>query len=300
MKGDNTLTDFGQLLTAMVTPFNDRLEIDYDKITDLIEHLIKTGTDTLVIGGTTGEPSTLSKAEKKSLFKFVVEEVRGRCKVIAGTGTNDTKSSIEMTREAEEMGVDGILLVVPYYNKPSQEGLYQHFKTISDSTNLPIILYNIPGRTAANLSVDTILRLSKIDNIIGVKEASGDLSKVAFILEKTPSGFRIYSGDDSLALPVLSVGGHGVISVASHVIGSEMKMMITSFLAGKVKEAADIHRKLLPIFEGLFITTNPSPVKFALQTKGIHVGSVRLPLVPVTDSEAVFITDLFEEFYRRF
>lgn len=300
MKGDSTLTDFGQLLTAMVTPFNDRLEIDYDKITDLIEHLIKTGTDTLVIGGTTGEPSTLSKAEKKSLFKFVVEEVRGRCKVIAGTGTNDTKLSIEMTREAEEMGVDGILLVVPYYNKPSQEGLYQHFKTISDSTNLPIILYNIPGRTAANLSVDTILRLSKIDNIIGVKEASGDLSKVAFILEKTPPGFKVYSGDDSLALPVLSVGGHGVISVASHVIGSEMKMMITSFLAGKVKEAADIHRKLLPIFEGLFITTNPSPVKFALQTKGIHVGSVRLPLVPVTDSEAAFIIDLFEGFYRRF
>ncbi|OLN21338.1 4-hydroxy-tetrahydrodipicolinate synthase [Domibacillus antri] len=291
--------DFGRLITAMITPLNDKLEIDYEKTNHLIEHLIKTGTDTLVICGTTGEPSTLSKEEKLSLFKFVVDQVRGRCKVIAGTGTNNTKSSIEMTKEAEKLGVDGILLVVPYYNKPSQEGLFQHFKAISNSTDLPIFLYNIPGRTAVNLSLDTIIRLSQINNIISIKEASGDLSKIALILEKAPLGFKVYSGDDSLALPILSIGGHGVISVASHVVGSEMKTMITTFLMGKVKEAADMHRKLIPIFDGLFITTNPAPVKFALEMKGIPVGSVRLPLVPVNNSEAEFITSLFEDFHRK-
>ncbi|MFJ5624732.1 4-hydroxy-tetrahydrodipicolinate synthase [Peribacillus loiseleuriae] len=292
------MTDFGHLLTAMVTPFNDKLEIDYEKTKQLIEHLINTGTDTLVVCGTTGEPATLSKEEKLSLYKFVVEQVQERCKVIASTGSNDTKSSIELTQEAQNIGVDGILLVVPYYNKPSQEGLFQHFKAIANSTELPIMLYNIPGRSLVDLTADTILRLSQFRNITSIKEASGDLSKVAYLLEKAPSGFKVYSGDDSLALPILSIGGHGVVSVASHIIGREIKTMITSFLKGKVGESADIHRMLLPIFEGLLITTNPSPVKYALEKQGISVGSVRLPLVPVTESEANLITSLLEDFHR--
>jgi 4-hydroxy-tetrahydrodipicolinate synthase len=189
------------------------------------------------------------------------------------------------------------LLVAPYYNNPSQEGLFQHFKAIANSTDLPIMLYNIPGRSVVDLATDTILRLSQIKNITSIKEASGDLSKIAYVLEKAPPGFKVYSGDDSLALPILSLGGHGVVSVASHIIGSEIKTMITSFLKGKVKESADIHRMLLPIFEGFFITTSPSPVKYALEKQGIPVGSVRLPLVPVTESEANIIDNLFEKFY---
>jgi len=298
MGGEISMTDFGRLMTAMVTPFNDELKIDYEKTKRLIEHLIRTGTDTIVICGTTGEPSTLSDEEKLSLFKFAVEQVKGRCKVIANTGTNNTKASIELTQEATKLGVDGILLVVPYYNKPSQEGLYQHFKSIADSTHLPIMLYNIPGRTAINLSVDTMIRLSKINNITSVKEASGNLSTIAHLINNTPEEFKVYSGDDSLALPLLSIGGHGVVSVASHIIGHHIKTMINTFLAGKVKEAADMHRKMLPIFEGLFITTNPSPVKHALEVQGIPVGAVRLPLVQVNKDEGAFITSLLDHFKK--
>jgi len=288
------MTDFGRLMTAMVTPFNNHLEIDYKQTKHLIEHLIKTGTDTIVVCGTTGEPSTLSDEEKLLFIQFVVEQVQGRCKVIAGTGTNNTKNSIELTIQASQLGVDGILLVVPYYNKPSQEGLFQHFSSIAKSTDLPVILYNIPGRTGINLTKETIVRLSKIHNITAVKEASGDLSTSAYLLDHTPTGFQIYAGDDSLTLPLLSIGGHGVVSVASHIIGSEMKLMIDNFLAGKVKQAAEMHRSMLPIFEGLFITTNPSPVKFALEKQGIPVGSVRLPLVPVNKQEAEFIITLLD------
>ncbi|RFB13618.1 4-hydroxy-tetrahydrodipicolinate synthase [Bacillus sp. HNG] len=292
------MTEFGRLMTAMVTPFNDELKIDYEKTDKLIEHLIKTGTDTIVVCGTTGEPSTLSNEEKLSLIKFAVEQVKGRCKVIASTGTNNTRVSVELTKKATKIGVDGILLVSPYYNKPSQEGLYQHFKTIAESTHLPIMLYNIPGRTAINISPETIIRLSKINNITSVKEASGDLSAAAYLLDKAPEGFKVYSGDDSLALPLLSIGGHGVVSVASHVIGHQIKTMIDNFLSGKVEEAAHMHRKMLPTFEGLFVTTNPSPVKYALEMQGIHVGSVRLPLVPVNEQEAEYITSILEHFQK--
>jgi 4-hydroxy-tetrahydrodipicolinate synthase len=292
-----TMTDFGRLMTAMVTPFNDKLEIDYEKAKQLIEHLIHTGTETLVVCGTTGEPSTLSNKEKLSLYKFVVEQVQGRCKVMASTGSNDTRSSIKLTKEAQNIGVDGILLVAPYYNNPSQEGLFQHFKSIAESTDLPIMLYNIPGRSVVDLTADTILRLSQIKNITSIKEASGDFSKIAYLLEQAPPGFKVYSGDDSLALPILSIGGYGVVSVASHIVGKEIKTMMTTFLDGKVQESAKIHRKLLPIFEGLFITTSPSPVKYALEKYGIPVGSVRLPLVPVTKDEANVIDSLLNELH---
>ncbi|HJV46684.1 MAG TPA: 4-hydroxy-tetrahydrodipicolinate synthase [Bacillota bacterium] len=288
------MVDFGRLLTAMVTPFNEELEVDFDKASHLVDHLINTGTDTIVVCGTTGESPTLSNDEKVALFKHVVGVAAGRAKVIAGTGSNNTKASIELTKKAEAVGVDGTLLVVPYYNKPSQEGLYQHFKAIAESTKLPGMLYNIPGRSAVNMSVETILRLSEIPNITSVKEASGDLSAVAMLVERSNEQFRVYSGDDKLALPSMSVGGYGVVSVASHVIGSEMKAMIEAFVEGKVNEAAALHRRLLPIFEGLFITSNPVPVKYALEQKGIAVGSVRLPLVPLNEREAQFIETLIK------
>ncbi len=286
------MSDFGRLLTAMVTPFNAEFEIDYEKTKELIEHLIKTGTDTIVVGGSTGEPASLSMDEKLRLFKFAVERAQGRVKIIAGTGTNDTRSSIRLTRKAQQTGIDGVLLVAPYYNKPSQEGLYQHFKSIAANTDLPVVLYNIPGRSAVNISTETLLRLSRIENITAIKEASGDLSKVGYLIENVPPGFKIYSGDDSLALPILSIGGYGVISVASHIAGSEIKGLITAYLKGRVKEAAETHRQLLPIFEGLFIAANPSPVKFALSEHGINVGTVRLPLVSLTEGESKHITEI--------
>ena len=288
------MVDFGRLLTAMVTPFNDDLELDFERVDGVVEHLIATGTDTIVVAGTTGESPTLSSSEKIALFKRVVEKASGRAKVIAGTGNNNTKASIELTQQAEEAGVDGIMLVVPYYNKPSQEGLYQHFKAIAEATTLPVMLYNIPGRSAINMTVDTILRLAEVPNITSVKEASGDLSAVATIVERSPEGFKVYSGDDKLAIPTLSVGGYGVVSVASHVVGNELKAMIDAFVAGEVDKASSLHRKNLPIFEGLFITANPVPVKYALEKQGVAVGPVRLPLVPVTEQEAKFIDSLFE------
>lgn len=277
--------NFGQVVTAMVTPFDSQGEIDYAATESLINHLIKTGTDALVVAGTTGESPTLSTEEKINLFKHVVQVVNGRIPVIAGTGGNNTQSSIQLTKQAEEAGVDAIMLVTPYYNKPSQEGLYQHFKAIAESTKLPIMLYNIPGRSAVNVFPETIIRLSKVDNIVAVKEASGNLEAMAQIIAETDSNFTLYSGDDSLTLPVLSIGGVGVVSVASHIIGQELQEMITLFKKGDVEQAAALHRHLLPLMKVLFIAPNPVPVKEALVMQGLDVGSVRLPLTPLTEHE---------------
>lgn len=276
---------FGRLITAMVTPFDDNLRVDYAAVERLLDHLFATGTDSVVVAGTTGEAPTLSKEEKLELFRFVVEKARGRGKVIAGTGGNNTAETVKLTQLAEEAGVDGILSVVPYYNKPSQEGLYQHFRAIAESTRLPIILYNIPGRTGINMSAETVVRLSAIDNIVAVKESSGNLSQMATIIEQTPDDFLLYSGDDNLLLPAMAVGAVGVVSVASHVVGREMKEMIETFLTGDVTRAAALHRKLLPLFEGLFMAPNPVPVKAALNMMGIPVGGVRLPLVPLDETQ---------------
>lgn len=276
---------FGRMLTAMVTPFNSEGQIDFQKVTEVVNHLIATGTDGIVVAGTTGESPTLTSEEKLSLYKHVVEVANGRVPVIAGTGSNNTYASIEATKQAEETGVDGIMLVTPYYNKPNQEGMYQHFKAIAEATKLPVMLYNIPGRSATGLTVDTVVRLSKIPNIVCIKEASGDLEAMAQIIEQTDEDFVLYSGDDSITLPVLAIGGVGVVSVAAHVIGNEMKEMIDQFLQGKHQEAAALHRKLLPVMEALFAAPSPVPVKTALSMLGIDVGSVRLPLVPLTDSE---------------
>lgn len=277
--------NFGQIVTAMVTPFDIEGEIDYSATKNLVEHLIANGTDSIVVAGTTGESPTLSTEEKIALFKFVVQEVKNRIPVIAGTGSNDTRASIHLTREAEKCGVDGIMLVAPYYNKPSQEGLYQHFTVISEATTLPVMIYNVPGRTACNIDADTIVRLSEIDNIVCVKDASADLDAMAEIISRTSDDFLLYSGDDGLTLPVLAIGGVGVVSVSAHVVGNEMQNMMNTFRTGNVEEAGLMHRELLPTFKALFSAPSPTPLKAALNMNGIQVGEVRLPLVPLNEEQ---------------
>jgi 4-hydroxy-tetrahydrodipicolinate synthase len=269
----------------MVTPFNEHGDIDFEATRNLIEHLIANGTDSLVVSGTTGESPTLTTAEKVQLFKFAVKVVNGRVPVIAGTGSNNTRESVELTMLAEDVGVDGVMLVAPYYNKPCQEGMFQHFQTIAAATSLPVMLYNVPGRTVINIAVDTVVRLAAIPNIVAIKEASGNLDAMAEIIEQTPAGFSLYSGDDGLTIPVLSIGGVGVVSVASHIVGNEMQTMIQNFKMGNVKEAASDHRKLLPLMNALFAAPNPSPLKAALNLKGIQVGGVRLPMIPLNDEQ---------------
>ncbi|MGD6854564.1 4-hydroxy-tetrahydrodipicolinate synthase [Bacillus infantis] len=285
---------FGRVSTAMVTPFDKKGHVDFTKTTQLINHLIENGTDSLVVAGTTGESPTLTKEEKLALFKHVVKVVDKRIPVIAGTGSNDTYASVEMTKKAEQIGVDAVMVVAPYYNKPNQEGLYQHFKTVAESTSLPVMVYNIPGRSVVNIAPETVIRLSQIPNIKAVKEASGDLNSMTAIIAGTDEDFLLYSGDDGLTLPAMAIGAAGVVSVASHVIGIEMQSMISSFLDGNVGEAAVKHQKLLPLMEGLFAAPSPVPVKTALQLKGIDTGSVRLPLVPLTEQERAALLSLFQ------
>ncbi len=290
--------NFGKILTAMVTPFDHKGNIDFSKTTKLVEYLIKNGSDGLVIAGTTGESPTLTKEEKVALFKHVVKVVQKRVPVIAGTGSNNTHASIELTKQAEEAGVDAVMLVAPYYNKPNQQGLYLHFKTIAETTKLPVMLYNVPGRSIVNLSVDTIVRLSEIDNIVCVKEASGDLDQITEIITKTADDFKVYSGDDTLTLPTFSIGGDGIVSVASHVVGNEMQSMISAYLDGDVRKAAEWHGKLLPVMNEMFSAPSPTPVKTALQILGIDVGSVRLPLIPLSEQERVRLNSLLNDFAK--
>lgn len=276
---------FGRLLTAMVTPFDYNGNINYEKTKEVINHLIQNGTEGIIITGTTGESPTLTEDEKVDFIRFVVQYVNKRIPVIAGTGSNNTRASIVLTKKAEAIGVDGVMLVTPYYNKPSQEGMYQHFKTIAESTCLPVMLYNIPGRSAVGMSVETIIRLSKIENITSIKEASGNLDMMTSIIHETDDDFDLYSGDDSLTLPVLAIGGRGVVSVSSHIIGVEMQRMITSYMNGDPRQSSLIHQQLLPTMKALFSAPNPTPVKEALCMIGLNVGNVRLPLIPLTDQE---------------
>jgi len=287
--------DFGRVLTAMVTPFKKDRTIDFDQVKKLARYLVQSGSDGLVVAGTTGESPTLTKEEKVELFRVVVEEVGGDAVVIAGTGGNNTSASIELTQAAAKVGVDGVMLVGPYYNKPSQEGLYQHFKTIAQSTNLPVILYNVPGRTAVNLQPQTVVRLSKIDNIVAIKEASGNLDQVSELRRSLPDHFAIYSGDDSLTLPIMALGGKGVISVAAHLIGSRIQEMINAYTSGNVTMATKIHCSVFPVFKGMFITTNPVPLKAALNMLGWQVGAPRLPLVEATPEEKESIKKILAE-----
>ncbi len=267
----------------MITPFDANGLVDYVVAEKLAAHLADNGSDALVVCGTTGESPVLTWDDEYELFKVVQQAVRGKAKVIAGTGSNSTREAIAATEKAAKLGLDGSLQVVPYYNKPPQEGLYQHFKAIAASApELPIMLYNIPGRTGQNLQVDTIKRLAEVPNIVAIKEASGSLDHASEIRRVTPTEFAIYSGDDSLTLPLLAVGGSGVVSVASHLVGSHLQQMIQAFTAGQPQEALQIHLRLLPLFKALFLTTNPIPVKAALALQGWQVGTPRLPLVELS------------------
>lgn len=277
--------DFGRILTAMVTPFGKDLSVDYAQAKKLARYLVESGSEGLVVAGTTGESPTLTKEEKIELFRVIVEEVGGKAAVIAGTGGNNTAESVALTRAAEKVGVDGVMLVGPYYNKPSQEGLYQHFKTVAESTDLPVMLYNIPGRTAVNILPSTVERLAQVENIVAIKEASGSLDQVSELRRILPDSFAIYSGDDSMTLPIMALGGKGVISVAAHVVGPKIKEMINAFTSGNITMATKLHIELFPVFKAMFITTNPVPVKAALNLLGWQVGSPRLPLVEANETE---------------
>ena len=272
------MVDFGRLLTAMVTPFDDDGELDYGQARRLASALVASGSDGLVIGGTTGESPSMSDDEKVRLFAEVKEEVGQRATVIAGTTDNNHRKSVELSREAESVGVDGLLLTVPAYNKPPQEGLYQHFKVIAGATSLPGLLYNVPSRTSLNMTAETTLRLAEIDNVVGVKEASSDLVQITQIVDGAPDGFRVWSGNDDETFPIMCVGGHGIVSVASNIIGLQIKAMMGMVLEGDVERAAAEHRRLLPIFKALFWVTNPIPIKYAVARAGFEVGKPRLPM----------------------
>lgn len=278
--------DFGEVITAMVTPFDDAGKLNLETTGQLVEHLISNGSDSILLSGTTGESPTLTDDEKIELFTYVVKKYGSKTKIIAGTGSNDTKHSIELSKEAEKAGVDAVLLVTPYYNKPNQTGLFKHFEAVASEIKIPVILYNVPSRTLCNISAKLCIELSKIKNIIGIKDASTDFRQIADIISGTPDGFLVYSGNDGDTLPMLSLGAHGVISVASHLIGNEIKKMISLFKEGSIAEAAKLHRWLLDMFYGIFIVSNPIPIKAAVNLYGINVGNPRLPLTCMSDSEA--------------
>lgn len=271
--------ELGRVLTAMATPFDHEGEVDYDQAKRLALALLEAGSDGLVVAGTTGEAPTLSHDEKLALFREVKDAVGDRGAVIAGTGTNNTAASIDLSREAESIGVDALLLTAPYYSRPPQEGLFRHFQAIAAATSLPCILYNIPSRTAVNVTAETQLRLAEIPNMAGVKEASGDLDQIAEIIEGAHD-FLVWSGDDQMALPVVAIGGYGVIGVSTHLVGLQMRAMIEAQLDGRGAEAATIHRRLLPLMKTLMTTApNPIPLKYALNHVGFQVGGLRLPLI---------------------
>ena len=266
-------------MTAMITPFKDDGSVNYEVAEELAAHLVDNGSDTLVVCGTTGESPTLSWSEEYELFRVVQKAVSSQAKIMAGTGSNSTQEAIEATQKAAKLGLDGSLQVVPYYNKPPQEGLYQHFRAIAQATpDLPMMLYNIPGRTGVGLQPETVAHLAEISNIVAIKEASGNLDQVSQIRRLTPPEFKIYSGDDSLTLPLLAVGGSGVVSVASHLVGNRLQHMIEAFEAGNVQVATETHLQLFGLFKALFLMTNPIPVKAALNLQGWKVGHTRPPL----------------------
>lgn len=273
------MVKFGRVLTAMITPFKEDGSVNYAVAEQLAVHLADRGTDSLVVCGTTGESPTMTWDEEYELFQVVQKAVAGKALVIAGAGSNSTREAIVATQKAAKLGLDGCLQVVPYYNKPPQEGLYNHFRAIAQSApELPIMLYNIPGRTGQNMLPETVARLAEIPNIVAVKEASGNLDQASQIRCLTSPEFAIYSGDDSLTLPMLAVGGSGVVSVASHLVGEQLQQMIKAFEAGQVQVATQIHLQLFDLFKALFLTTNPILVKTALKLQGWDVGSTRPPL----------------------
>ena len=290
------MRQLGRLLTAMVTPFDENGEVNYEQAKRLALALLDSGSEGVVVVGTTGESPTLIRDEEMRLFAEVKSVVGDRGTIVAGTGSNSTAEALETTKGAEKIGVDACLLVVPYYNKPTQEGLYQHFKTIAEGTSLPCILYNVPSRTITSLSVDTIVKLSQIDNIIGIKEASGNLDQVSKIISNAREGFLIWSGNDSDTMLILTLGGYGVISVASHLVGRQIKEMIDNIVSGRVNEAAAIHNRLLPLVNALFVVSNPIPIKYALNYIGFNVGKPRLPLTEADEKSASLIREALKNY----
>jgi len=280
---------FGRLLTAMVTPFDAKGEVDYAQAKKLARALIKSGSDGLVVSGTTGETPTLTTDEKLRLFAEVKAELGGKGAVIAGTGNYNTRESIELTKEAEKLGVDGCLLVVPYYNRPTQEGMFRHFSAIAEATSLPCIMYNVPSRTSSNLAAETVIRLSKVGNIVAVKEASANFRQISEIIQGVGDGFLVYSGNDGDTFPLMAMGGYGVVGVITHLVGIQTKDMMNKLLAGKVSEAAAIHRRLLPLVDAMFLVANPIPLKYAMNHLGFRVGPTRLPLCEPDEKTAAAI-----------
>lgn len=287
--------DFGRLITAMATAFDDTGELDEIGIKGLVNHLIDNGTTSIVAAGTTGESPTLSHQEKLRLFEWTLEGADNRVPVIAGTGSNDTESSVKLSKEAEKLGVQGLLLVAPYYNRPSQEGLYAHFRTIADAVTIPVMLYNVPSRTGVNIDTDTILRLAELPNVVAVKEASGNMNQILRIAAEKPDELFLYSGDDKLTLPMMAVGAYGVVSVAAHLVGQEMVRMMDAFAEGDLRSAAMWQGRLLPIFEALFASSSPSPLKAALRHLGLSGGKLRLPLV---EAPADVVDELLRQLTR--
>jgi 4-hydroxy-tetrahydrodipicolinate synthase len=286
----------GRLLTAMVTPFKENGEIDYEQAKKLALALLSSGSDGVVVAATTGEAPTLTWEEEMRLFTEVKSAVGGRGTVVAYTGSNSTTEAVDATQRAEKIGVDACLSVVPYYNKPSQEGIYQHFKTIAENTSLPLIMYNIPSRVVVNMTVETIVRLSQIDNIIGVKEANGDMAHVALTLNNARENFLIWSGNDNDTFPIMALGGYGTIGVVTHLVGRQVKEMMDNILKNNVHAAAAIHRHLVPLVNSLFIQPNPAPLKYALNHLGFYVGKPRLPLTEPDEKSAALIRDILKNY----
>ena len=294
----NTVTEprFGRMIPAMVTPFDENLELDLKQARALARRLVEGGSDALVINGTTGESPTVFYPQKMKLFEAVVAEVGGEVPIIANVGDNCTADTVDFAQDVQKLGVDAFMLVVPYYNKPPQEGLYQHFKTIAESVDLPCILYNIPGRCVINMTAETTLRLANdVENIVAIKEASGNLEQVAAIIKDTPDGFDVYSGDDSLTYEMMKLGAAGVISTAGNVSPARMKEITTLCAAGNFEEAKKAHDAFLPLMDELFVTANPIMVKEALNLAGFPVGGVRLPLVNATEEQSAHLVQVMKE-----
>ena len=278
--------EFGKYLSVIVTPFNPDNTINYDAILKVANYMIDGGVEGLIIAATGGESATMSLEERIALTKFMKREVGNRVPIIVGTGTNNTAASIETTKAIEAAGADAVLLVSPYYNKPNQEGLYQHFKAIAESTSLPVFLYNVPGRTGVSIAPDTIARLAQVPNIYGMKDASGNMDNLTTLLRTVPEHFKVYTGDDNLAVPALSIGVYGLISVCAQVAPAPIKEMMDAFRAGELEKAAKMHRDLFPLLDVMFIASNPVPTKVALNLMGYDVGGVRLPLTMPSKSQA--------------
>jgi len=290
------MAQIGRLITAMVTPFDEKGQVDYEQAKRLANALLDSGSDGVVVSGTTGESPTLSTEEKLRLFAEVKGAIGDRGAVIAGTGNYNTAESIELSKEAERAGVDGLLLVVPYYNKPPQEGLYQHFKAIAQNVHIPCIVYNVTSRTSLNMSHETTIRLSHVDNIVGVKEAGSDMDQIARIIDGAKDGFFVWSGNDNETFYIMAMGGYGVVSVASHLVGSQIKQMMGLLLEGDVEKAGAEHRRLHAMFKVLFVVSNPIPVKYALNKVGFNVGNPRLPLVPADERSAKQIDEVLKRY----